>query len=146
MSGANKEPIARSSELTDLTELLHDPVRRRSWLLAEALKTLPLGQALELARGAEAFITASEPATPKAALLDEAGLRPENREAKGRRRGAGLTLSSADRDGLLERLAQGAPNAELAAEFGLSTKQVQGIRMGSAREIARRRDRARERG
>ena len=42
---------------------------------------------------------------------------------------------------LLERLAQGARNAELASDFGLSTRQVQGIRMGSAREIARRRDR-----
>src|SRR5205823_11138095 len=33
----------------------------------------------------------------------------------------------------------GAKNAELALEFGLSPKQVQGFRIGSAREIARRR-------
>jgi hypothetical protein len=37
-------------------------------------------------------------------------------------------------------MAQGAKNAELASEFGLSPRQVQGIRMGSAREIARRRE------
>jgi hypothetical protein len=33
-----------------------------------------------------------------------------------------------------------AKNAELAAEFGLSSKQVQGIRMGCAREIGQRRE------
>jgi hypothetical protein len=51
----------------------------------------------------------------------------------------GLVLSDDDRDRLLGRLADGARNAELAAEFGISAKQVQGVRMGCAREIARRR-------
>src|SRR5438874_12928850 len=35
---------------------------------------------------------------------------------------------------------QAAKNAEVAAEFGMSLRQVQGLRMGCAREIARRRD------
>jgi hypothetical protein len=39
------------------------------------------------------------------------------------------------------RLARGARNAELATEFGISRLQVQGIRMGRAREIARSRNR-----
>jgi DNA-binding CsgD family transcriptional regulator len=148
LSAENDEPGATSNEPADLPEVLHDPVRRRSWLLAKALETHPLDQALELARGAEAFITgssANEAAGPNPDLVDEAAPQPDaKREPKPLRRSAGLTLSPDDREQLLERLAQGARNAELASQFGLSTKQVQGMRMGSAREIARRRDRARE--
>ena len=55
-----------------------------------------------------------------------------------------LTLAPEKREQLLQRLAQGARNAELARDFGLSMRQVQGIRMGSAREIARRRNGALE--
>jgi hypothetical protein len=51
----------------------------------------------------------------------------------------GSVLTHNQRDRLLDRLAAGGRNAELAAEFGLSAKQVQGVRMGCAREIAKRR-------
>ena len=34
-----------------------DPVRRRMWLLTNALKDLPLGEALQLAKLAEDFVT-----------------------------------------------------------------------------------------
>ena len=51
-----------------------------------------------------------------------------------------LAVSAEHRERLLDRLAHGATNAELAAEFGVSLRQVQGLRMGCAREIARRRD------
>jgi hypothetical protein len=53
---------------------------------------------------------------------------------------ARMALPTELRDRLLERLAEGAKNAELAAEFGLGSKQVQGIRMGCARELAKRRE------
>src|SRR5215212_1587998 len=53
----------------------------------------------------------------------------------------GLELSAEQREQLLDRLAQGAKNAELAQHFGLNARQVQGIRMGAAREIAKRRER-----
>src|SRR6202035_1750601 len=56
----------------------------------------------------------------------------------------GLPLSAEHRGRLLERLAEGAKNAEVATQFDLSTRQVQGIRMGSAREIAKRRDQLRK--
>ena len=36
----------------------------------------------------------------------------------------------------MDRLAKGATNAELAGEFGLSLRQAQGIRMGTARKTA----------
>ena len=55
-----------------------------------------------------------------------------------------FALDGAERDRLLDRLAQGARNAELSGEFGLTPKQVQGVRMGCAREIARRRERLSE--
>jgi len=48
-------------------------------------------------------------------------------------------LSEHDRERLIGRLIEGAKNAELAAEFGLAPRQVQGFRMGCAREIAERR-------
>jgi hypothetical protein len=48
-----------------------------------------------------------------------------------------ITLSPEQREQLLQRLTQGARNAELADEFGLTKQQVQGIRMGSARQIAK---------
>jgi hypothetical protein len=112
-------------------------VRRRSWLLSKALESHPLDQALDLARSAEAFITGSQTDTGPENISV-----PAHRRAKPQRR-TGLALSPEKREQLLERLARGAGNAELAIEYGLSLQQVQGIRIGSAREIARRRDRGR---
>lgn len=54
-----------------------------------------------------------------------------------------LAMPAERRDELLDRLAQGAPNKELATFFGVSPKQIQGVRMGAAREIAKRRSRHR---
>ena len=42
---------------------------------------------------------------------------------------------------MLDRLAAGTKNADIAEEFGMSPQQVQGVRIGSAREIAARRQR-----
>lgn len=142
------QPEVSTDEVAGLPELLNDPPRRRSWLLAKALETHPLEQALDLARVAEAFITGA-PAietTQETAASDareltsrtaEAGVSPAP-QAKTQR--ARLVLSHEDRERLLARLAQGARNAELASQFNLSPKQVQGIRIGSAREISRRRN------
>ena len=55
------------------------------------------------------------------------------------RRGCSSDLSPERREALLDRLANGAGNAELAREFGLPPRQIQGMRMGAARDIARRR-------
>lgn len=56
-------------------------------------------------------------------------------------KGTGLVLSPEHRERLLDRLAGGATNAQVAHEFELTSRQVQGIRMGAARDIAKRRDR-----
>ena len=128
------------------------PAERRFWLLSEALRSVPLDQALELARRAEVFITGAKPGdkrdrspshslngAPEQPAIEAGaslGTHVERRAAEVAPR---LALSAAQRDRLLNRLAEGAQNAELASEFGLSAKQVQGIRMGSSREIAKRR-------
>lgn len=125
-----QDPHAAHTELAD--DLLHDPIRRRAWLMAKALESHPLDKALGLARAAEAFITQSR-TDP-----GEENSEP-NIETTSADRRSGLSISAEQREQLLQRLAAGATNAELAGEFGLSPRQVQGIRMGSAAEIAARR-------
>ena len=147
VSTENDTSGAGASELADLHQLLHDPVRRRSWLLNKAMESHPLDQALELAREAEAFITGAsqnETGARSPRLADQAGSQAVvNRVPKPNLPSPriALTLSPEQREQLLEALAQGARNSDLASQFGLSAKQVQGIRMGSAREIFRRRNR-----
>jgi hypothetical protein len=141
-------PEVTAEESAGLPELLDDPPRRRSWLLAKALETHPLEQALDLARVAEAFITGAsaretvpEPAASAGGSADRTLEAGPNQEPGSKVPRPRLGLAPEVRDRLLDRLAQGARNAELASEFSLSPKQVQGIRIGSAREISRRRNR-----
>src|ERR1044071_1631856 len=47
------------------------------------------------------------------------------------------SISPEQRQALMARIAQGASNAELASEYGLAPRQVQGIRMLAARTKAR---------
>jgi hypothetical protein len=131
--------IGRGVDINLPAQVLNDPIRRRAWLLSKALESLPLDRALEFARSAEAFITGS--LTERGEDNFEAPAQPSRQEPKPQKR-TGLVLSPDQREQLLERLAQGATNAELASEFDLSARQAQGIRMGSAREIASRRSRS----
>jgi DNA-binding NarL/FixJ family response regulator len=132
----------------DPIDVTQTPAQRRSWLLSEALRSLPLDRALELARTAEAFIMGadkealSDPTAeipngqPNLLLVGDAVVEKQVREAR-----PSLSLSPEQREQLLNRLAQGARNRDLASEFGLSARQVQGVRMGAARQIADRRNR-----
>ena len=137
-------------ELVTLARL-DDPVSRRLWLLSEALRSVPLDRAIELARAADQFIVAGllvrtsvAPAAAEVGRVDEprpavAALPLSSRpQAPGIKNPAGLLLSAEQRHQLLNRLAEGASNAALAAEFSITPRQVQGVRMGAAREIARR--------
>lgn len=148
MSTAGDDSPDENATSAGLIEALTDPVRRRSWLLAKALETQPLDQALELARAAEAFVTGSptleagETAIPP---RSDKRIDPTSaRDTKPLKKRESLALAPEQHEHLLDRLAQGARNAEVASEFGLSIRQVQGVRMGSAREITRRRDRVRD--
>lgn len=142
-------------EHVELIHLLEHPAARRLWLLEQALRSVPLETAVELARTAEAFLMGSEvetitdhpatvlrrdqePSDPTAQPVSTAG--SADREAVHTR----FLLAEDQRDRLLERLAEGARNAELAGEFGISAKQVQGFRMGCAQEVAKRRTRLAE--
>ena len=142
---------------TELVALVNNASARRLWLLYNALHCLPLDQAIELARTAEGFVMGElDPgervATPAPAegeavhapeqqstheSLGEVAAPLPNTKAKKR---PGLELTAEQREQLVVRLAEGAKNAELATQFGLSPKQVQGVRIGCAREIAKRRE------
>jgi DNA-binding CsgD family transcriptional regulator len=138
------------TEHIDPIRLLGNPPARRLWLLQEAMRSLQLDRAIELARIAEAFVAGSAVDAAKSEIAP-----PIDNEERGQLvdQGStsaavpadsaiernGLALSDNDRERLLDRLAKGARNVELAGEFGISAKQVQGLRMGCAREIARRR-------
>ena len=135
--------------LIKVFEQLENGVERRCWLLYEALRSAPLDEAIELARKADAFImgTAAKGEQARRAVAPEAHERaigdqahePQRKEQsnpKGR-----LSLSADQRDRMLDRLVAGTKNADTAVEFGLSPQQVQGVRIGSAREIAARRQR-----
>jgi hypothetical protein len=139
-----------------LMQLLGEPVRRRCWLLYRALECVPLDRAIDLAQRAEAFISGGRAEH----IATAAAARPESASTATPRRGgqpidvpaaivaneaapaappARPAISTDERRRLIERLAAGAKNADLAAEFSLTPKQVQGVRIGCAREIAARR-------
>ena len=146
------------NELDEFLKRLEHLTNRRCWLLYEALRCLPLDRAIDLARSAEAFVTgpaedriekdrvdiegrAAEAPVASEQLIDAV---PSSLPAVEKRlvnNRSSLVLTLERREQLLERLAQGARNVELASEFGLASRQVQGIRMGSAGEISKRRDR-----
>lgn len=137
--------------LIKVFERSENDVERRSWLLYEALRSAPLDEAIELARKADAFImgTAAKGEQARRAVAREPHEQPISDQAqnepqrkpqsnpKGR-----LSLSADQRDRMLDRLAAGMKNADIAEEFGISPQQVQGVRIGSAREIAVRRQRS----
>src|SRR5438477_3594038 len=133
----------------ELIGLVENPSARRVWLLLNALRSLPFDRAIELARTAEAFVIGGPRLTPQSdethvnpvdlsrveeeprgasSPTDLASSAPQLVEQSAHKRGS-LAIEGAERDRLLHRFAEGAKNAELAAEFGLSSKQVQGIRM-----------------
>lgn len=145
------------NELPELIGLLDNGQTRRLWLLHSALQSLPFDCAIEAALSAEAFVVGSASPnavgeapsgkvisplerlenSPATAALVSSDVHPVAEHTASKRNG--IALTGEQRDRLLGRLAEGAKNAELAAEFDLSAKQVQGLRMGCAREIAKRR-------
>ena len=142
----------------ELTGLIDNPPARRLWLLYNAVQYLPFDQAIERARCAEAFVTGSpgeqrtgdarvDAQPPVAAVLertdqivDEGSGSPSVEHPTAIKKRTRLTLPAEQRDQLIKRLVEGARNAELATEFGLSSRQIQGIRMGSARQVAKLRE------
>jgi DNA-binding NarL/FixJ family response regulator len=121
--------------LIKVFERLENSVERRIWLLYEALRFVPLDEAVELAREADAFIMgtaekgeqARREVAPKAdeqPIGDQAQNEPQRKERsspKGR-----LSLSAEQRDRMLDRLAAGTKNADIAEEFDLSPQAGSG--------------------
>lgn len=138
----------------ELPRIIDHPSMRRLWLLWKGLECAPLDRAMEYARAADAFITTGTAELSRAdasAAAENAAdgnkiapalpprSRPISHEEAPKR--TGLALSPEKREQLLDQLAAGATNSEVAREFGSTSRQVQGIRLGAAREIAKRRDR-----
>ena len=137
------------SEHLTFSELAAEPVRRRCWLLYRALDCLPFDQAIDWARRADDFIMHGR-AEPRGEPATVAALRRSEQpidvpvaivaeEAAPTASPPRSAISPDERRRLIDRLAAGAKNADLAVEFGLTPKQVQGVRIGCAREIAVRR-------
>jgi hypothetical protein len=136
--------LAGESSMENSKQLLctfDRPTHRRFWLLCKALECVPLNRALDLARMAEEFVLGAESESPISPHLAANSSHPQERvewsacankpAASGRSK---LPLSAQQRGRLLDRLANGARNPELASEFGLSPKQVQGIRISETRK------------
>jgi hypothetical protein len=119
------------------------PQRRRWWLLATALRGLPLDKAIEIAERAEVFLVAGarpgRPSeAPRNAGIEGPAALPTNPEEFDTSPGdTEAMLDSLRKEDLNARLLAGAGNGELAAEFGLTSRQVQGFRMQLARKAAR---------
>jgi len=143
------------SAAVDLSALAKDASHRRIWFLSKALESEPFDRALELARAADEFVAGmpSEEPTHSGEALTETSTTMGQEKPVSELEGAPDTakrsqtttpraqLSNEHRERLIDRLVAGAKNSEIATELGLSSKQVQGFRMGSAREIASRRER-----
>ena len=126
----------------------------RIWVFSKALESEPFDRALELAREADEFVagvSSEEPTHSRDASSTAASTTIGEADPGGAHAGAPdaaqhsrtalrAQLSDEDRERLIDRLVAGAKNSELATEFGLSPKQVQGFRMGSTREITSRRE------
>ena len=137
------------SENITLADLVKNSIYRRTWLLYKALKTAPINDALSLARAADEFVTGASiiqsgadcsmkpaadlPSGDKPALETAADV-VETTMTPSKARVDRIQIPTDERERLIERLASGATNPELASEFGLSRKQVQGLRLGLARK------------
>jgi len=131
-----------------------DAAQRRWWLLCKGLACVPLDRAIELARAADEFVNGRQGTGEQHRNTREAAVAPEgaddrhedakkliSRETRGFEAGTApqptrLILSPERRQQLIEALARGEKNADLARQFGLTPRQVQGMRMGSARRKA----------
>jgi hypothetical protein len=130
----------------NLEKLLEHPAYRRGWLLLKALECAPLDQAIGLARTADQFLLGDvhNDANLRAAVTTTAKVIPAENQGEAevsgedeRPKQSSIALAPSRRNELLDRAAKGATNAELAAEFGLTPRQVQGLRMGAARRPTR---------
>jgi len=134
-------------DATELNCTFQEPARRRAWLLCKALECVPLDRALDLARMAEQFVLGGcaekdidHSISPDLAARapdpqggpDSSGYSPAAEESAGTGKSK-LLLTPEQRRRLVDRLAAGARNVELASEFGIAPRQVQGIRISQAR-------------
>lgn len=126
--------------------ILHEPLLRRWWLLTQAMLSGPLETAIQVAERAELFLlsgcTSDHQINNKKIILvpkdhgdSDPPLHLEEHDLSVPVPEENLT--NAQKEELKSRLAAGASNSEVATEFGLSLRQVQGFRMQLARKASR---------
>lgn len=121
-----------------------DPFERRWWLLLKALQVVPLNAAVNLAEHVEEFlhcgtvertsrkVTCHEADQKQPALWATSQGEMELR-VPAQERHPDPPVLAIDKSAVMVRLEQGLSNAEVAAEFGLTQRQVQGYRMQMVR-------------
>jgi hypothetical protein len=122
-----------------------DPFERRWWLLLKALQVVPLDAAVNLARQIEEFLHSgtdersfevrchdADQKQPASALwvISQGETQVRAPAPEGQPDPRALEI---DKSAVMVRLEQGLSNAEVAAEFGLTQRQVQGYRMQMVR-------------
>jgi len=112
----------------------HDPVKRRFWLLRQALKSgSSMMEALQIAERVEAFLVvgiASCAANDTQNKVGAASLETAHAKPSALSRAAQSSILEPDKKAEISaRLLACDSNAQLAAEFGLTPRQVQGFRM-----------------
>jgi hypothetical protein len=111
-----------------------DPIDRRWWLLLKASEALPLNGALALACRAESFVVAGEVGQSTAQSdgqpVNSLGIPGAHADADQRR--PSKPSPPANKAAVITRLADGVTNGEVAAETGLTARQVQGFPMQMA--------------
>jgi len=136
-------------------KFVNEPVQRRWWLLRRAMEMTSLENALQLAAQAEAFLVGDIGSIPAgtreflspstATPVEHAARNPISGQIRAEPAHRPELLLEPDRKAELQaRLAAGVPNADVAAEFGLTPRQVQGFRMQIARKAASREKRMAE--
>ena len=129
-----EEPLHSSSKDE---EFEHDPFRRRFWLLRQALKSgSSMAEALKIAQEIEAFLVvgaASRSSNETASKAAAASLKTAHGKPRAMPQAALSLLEPEKKAAISARLEAGDANAQLAAEFGLTPRQVQGFRMQMAR-------------
>ena len=129
-----EEPL-HSSSIDEECE--QNPFRRRFWLLRQALKSgSSMAEALKIAQEIEAFLVvgaASRSSKETASKVAAASLETVHGKPRAMPQAALSLLEPEKKAAISARLEAGDANAQLAAEFGLTPRQVQGFRMQMAR-------------
>ena len=142
VSNGNRATESQPHSAPTAEEIEQNPLKRRFWLLRQALNSgSSFADAVKIAERIEAFLVVGTASCSSNNTPDNAAVPHET--ARGRPIGispeaVSSTLAPEKKAALIVRLEAGEPNTRLAAEFGLTPRQVQGLRMQVGRRAKRK--------